>query len=257
MPYGQANATKGCISMQRTFFVCLLFITITGCASTPDTRTPAEYFSEAETLLSGKNYDDAIAFYRRAKESYASPDLTAAAELRIADTQFAAERFVEAAASYEEFVKNHPLHEKAPYALFRQGLSNWRMVEGIDLDQTPLSNAVELFDRFLRSYPKDPLAQEAKDLLETCRTMQLKYEIYVGRHYARTGRHAGAIRRLERALNTFPGSPLHDETLYYLGISLFESGEKERGKEVFRRLGTEYPASPFVSRAAAYLDKNY
>lgn len=235
----------------------LVILTLAGCASAPDTRTPQQLFDEGETLLSDKNYEDAIAFYKRAKESYASPDLTAIAELRIADAHFSAEKYLEAASAFEEFLKSHPLHEKAPYALYRRGLSYYRMVEGIDLDQTPLSNAVELFNQFMTKYPKDPLAKEVSELLETCRTMQLQYEIYVGRHYARTGKHAGAIRRLERALATFPDSPLHDETLYYLGIAYFESGKKEDGKGVFQRLGREFPNSPYVMKAAEFMEKQY
>lgn len=237
--------------------IVFLLIILAGCASAPDTRTAGEFFSEGESLLADNNYEDAIAFYRRAKESYASPELTAMAELRIADAHFAAEKYIEAASAYEEFTKGHPLHEKAPYALYRRGLSFYRMIEGIDLDQTPLANAAELFDQFLKKYPKDPLARDAADLLESCRIMQLRYEIYVGQHYARTGKYAGAIRRLERALATFPDSPLHDETLYHLGVSLFMTGDKETGKKVFQRLGREYPESRYVTKASEFMEKNY
>jgi len=243
--------------MQRHLLTLFAILIVAGCASTPDTRTPQEFFAEGESSLADKNYEEAVAFYKRAKESYASPDLTALAELRIADAHFAAEKFIEAAAAYEEFLKSHPLHEKAPYALYRRGLSFYRMVEGIDLDQTPLANAVELFEQFMGKYPKDPLAKEVEDLLDTCRTMQLQYEIYVGRHYTRTGKYAGAIRRLERALQTFPGSPYHDETLYWLGVAYFESGEKEKGKSVFQRLGREYPESRYVQKGAEYMEKHY
>lgn len=242
---------------RKPLLFVLLLLTLAGCASAPDTRTAGEFFAEGESLLAGSNYEEAIAFYRRAKESYASPDLTAMAELRIADAHFAAEKYIEAASAYEEFTKGHPLHEKAPYALYRRGLSYYRMVEGIDLDQTPLANAVELFEQFLKKYPKDPRAAEVADLLESCRTMQLRYEIYVGRHYARTGKYAGAIRRLERALSDFPESPFHDETLYHLGIAYFMTGEKEKGRSVFQRLGREYPESRYVTMASEFMEKNY
>ena len=228
-----------------------------GCATDTSIRTAQDYYKDGEELMSGKHYEDAIAAYKRAKETYYSPEMTAQAELRIADTHFLAEKYIEASAAYEEFRKAHPTHEKAPYALYRQALCAYRQIEGIDNDQTPVTNAVTLFELYLQRYPGREQAKEAADLLEAARSRQLQYEIYIGSFYLRTKKFPAAIRRLEGALFRFPGSPYHDETLYYLGQAYMESGEKAKGRSAFERLVQEFPSSSLVMKASSFMEDKY
>lgn len=235
--------------------VTLLFLA--GCATNTTIRSAQEYFKEGEELYSSKNYEDAIASYKRAKESYYSPEMTALAELRIADTHFSAEKYIEASAAYEEFRKVHPTHEKAPYSLYRQGLCAYKQIEGIDTDQTPVTNAVTLFNLYLQKFPGREHAKEVTDLLEAAQTRQLQYEIYIGRFYLRTDKFQAAIRRLEGALKRFPSSPYHDETFYYLGQAYIETGDKTKGRAAFERLSREFPDSKLVMKASAFMENNY
>jgi outer membrane protein assembly factor BamD len=236
--------------------ICCLAV-LTGCATDTTVRSAQDYFREGEELQASKHYDEAIAFYRRAKETYYSPEMTAQAELRIADTHFKAEKYIEASAAYEEFRRAHPTHEKAPYALYRQAVCAYNQIEGIDTDQTPVTNAVTLFEQYLQKYPGREHAKEAADLLEAARTRQLQYEIYIGRFYLKVDKYAAAIRRLEGALKRFPASAYHDETLYYLGQAYLKAGNRTKGRDLFDRLTREFPASPLVMKASAFLADNY
>ena len=183
--------------------------------------------------------------------------MTALAELRIADTHYLAEKYIEAAAAYEEFRKGHPSHEKAPYALYRQGLCAYRQIEGVDTDQTPVTNAVTLFELYLQKYPGREQTKEVTDLLEAAQAKQLQYEIYIGHFYLRTDKFTAAIRRLENALKRFPSSPYHDETLYYLGQAYLQTGERVKGRDAFERLAREFPTSKYVMKASSFMDDIY
>ena len=77
------------------------------------------------------------------------PNCPANAELRIADAYFESERYIEASAAYSDFRKLHPVHQKAPYALYRMGLASYNQITGTDRDQTPQKNAVIYFEDFL------------------------------------------------------------------------------------------------------------
>lgn len=235
----------------------LTLLLLSACAGGPDVRSAQDFYKEGETYYSKKNYEDAVSFYKKAKETYSSPEMTSLAELRIADAHFAAEKFIESAAAYDEFIKAHPQHDQAAYALYRKGLSHYKMIEGIDLDQTPVSNAVEIFTQYLRKYPTKEQAKEVQGLLDTCRFKQLQYEIYVGRHYLRADKYLAAVNRLEKALKRFPESSAHDETLYYLGQAYFKQGEKTKGREIFQRLGRDFPDSDLLMKAAAFLENVY
>lgn len=244
---------------RRSFFPLLLVLVAAGCATTPDavSRNPESMAKAAGEFQTSGRYEDAIAQWKKVRESYASPELTTEAELKIADAQFADKSYIEAAASYEEFRKLHPNHEKSPYALYRQALSQYEQITGIDTDQTPVSNAVTLFESFLRIYPSSEYTAEVRNKLEVCRLKQVEHEIYVGRFYYRTDQYGAAIKRLEEALRKYPRSPAHDETLFYLGSAYIRTGDKAKGRDAFQRLFAEYRTSKYVDEARKFMDKNF
>jgi len=226
------------------------------CASAPTPIKNAQnYFTEGEAAYASGNYGEAIARWKKVKESYSSPELTTQAELKIADAHFEDESFIEAVAAYEDFRKLHPSHPKAEYALYRLGLSHYFQVAGTDRDQTPVKNAVLTLDGFLRLYPDSAHAAEVKQKLADCRIKQLAYENYVGRFYLKTGKYPSAIKRLQEALIRFPQTPKLDETLFYLGKAHLEFGDAAKAKSVFQRLTVEYPDSPLSRDAEKLLEK--
>lgn len=238
----------------------LCLILLAGCATmdtAPVSKSPETMAKEAENFQASKRYEDAIAQWKKVKESYISPELTTMAEMKIADAQFENGSYIEAAASYEDFRKLHPTHEKAVYALYRQALSNYMQIAGIDTDQTPVNNTVTLFESFLKQYPTSEYSEEARNKLDVCRMKQAEHEIYIGRFYYRTDKYAAAIKRLEEELRKYPKSPVNDEALYYLGKAYVVTGNKTKGREAFQKLYNEYRTSKYVDEARKFLDKNY
>jgi outer membrane protein assembly factor BamD len=235
-----------------------LLLFLAACATKkPLENRPDVLFREGETFFANRQYEDAIAQWKRVKESYTSPELSTLAELKIADAQFDNKSYIEAAAAYDEFRKLHPTHEKADYALYRLGISHYLQISGIDTDQTPVKNAVLYFEEFLNKYPKSEYAAEVKDKLEVCVMKQLQYEIYVGRFYYRAEKFPAAIKRLEEALVRFPKNPLHDETYYLLGSAYLRNGNQEKARAAFNRLQSDFPTSKYVDEARKVLERYY
>ena len=220
-----------------------------GC-STPQVNKPNDVlFKEGEEFYQKGNYQDAIAQWKKVKESYQAPELTTRAELGIANAYFLNKDYIESATAYEDFRKLHPNHVQASFALFRQGMSYYNQINRIDTDQTPVKNAVSIFDSYLKLYPSGEQLGEARDKIRDCRDKQLQYEIYVGRFYLKTDAYKAAIGRFEEALKSFPDQARRDEVLYYLGKAYLENGQKSTGREFIERLSIEYPASPFIPDA--------
>jgi outer membrane protein assembly factor BamD len=176
-------------------------------------------------------------------------------DLKIADAQFANKNYIEAGTSYESFRKFHPNNANAPYALFRLGLCNYNQITGIDTDQTPVTNAFETFESFLRQYPSSEYAAEAREKLADCVIKQVQYEIYIGRFYLHFGKYKAAAKRLEECLDRYPQSPILDEALFYLEKAYFSNNEKEKGKVTYNRLLFRFPTSKYLKEAGKYLKK--
>ncbi len=238
---------KTAAKLLTTFILALALLP--GC-STPQVSKSAELlYAEGEASYNNGKYEDAIAKWKKVKETFQSPELSTKAELNIADAYFLNNEFIEAAVGYEDFRKLHPKHPQVDFALYRQGLSYFKQIHSIDTDQAPVKNAQATFDLYLKLYPTGPQLAEVQGKHRECRDKQLQYEIYVGRFYLRTDAYKAAIARFEYVLKEFTDSALRDESLYYLGLSYLQDGQKEKGREALDRLAREYPGSPFIADA--------
>jgi outer membrane protein assembly factor BamD len=221
-----------------------------GCAAEVRLNKPTEeLMRDGESSFQKGKYADAVAQWRRIKESFPPPELSAKVEINIADAYFLNKEYIEASAEYENFRKLHPNHELAGYALYGQGLSNFSQIKDIDTDQTPLKNSLSLFESYARLYPAGASILQVQERIRACRDKQLQYELYVGTFYLRTGHYPAAIARLEEALKGFGDLPRSDETLFYLASAYVESGQKPKGQEVYARLLKEHASSVYVPKA--------
>ena len=233
----------------------LLVMLTQGC-STPNLNKPVEQlYRDGEASFQQGRYDDAIQQWRRVKESFPSPELAAKTEINIADAFLMNKDYIEAAAEYENFRKLHPAHELAGYALFGQGLAYFKQVKGIDTDQTPVKNALGIFESYPKLYPNGANMLEVQDKIRACRDKQLQYELYIGTFYYRTKSYSAAIGRLEGALYNFYDLPRTDETLFKLGRAYLAGGQKEKGRDVFARLLKEYSKSLYAPEAKQIVNR--
>ena len=215
----------------RIIYVAILAAALLQGCATPQVmnKPPDALFVDGEQSFQNGNYEDAIAQWKKVKESYQSPELSARAEIGIADAYFLNKDYIEASAAYEDFRKLHPAHERAGYALYRQGLSNYNQINRIDTDQTPVKNALSVFESYLKLYPAGEYVADVTEKVRDCRDKQLQYEIYVGRFYLKTEKYPAAIARFEEALKTFSDLPRRDELLYNLGLAYLGGGAKKQG----------------------------
>jgi outer membrane protein assembly factor BamD len=244
--------------LKAAFLTVMTAALLQGCATTKLNAPPDVLFKEGELSFQKGNYEDAIAQWKKVKESYQSPELSVKAEINIADAYFLNKDYIEAGAAFEDFRKLHPKHERAGYALYYQALSYYNQIQRIDTDQTPVKNALVTFQSYLTLYPAGEHTAEVKEKILKCRDKQLQYEIYVGRFYLRTEKYIAAIGRFETALKVFPDLPRCDEVLYFLGETYQDSYQPTKAREVYERLVREFPASQyagFAAKALASIDK--
>ncbi|MDD2899643.1 MAG: outer membrane protein assembly factor BamD [Desulfuromonadaceae bacterium] len=235
-----------------TLFAVLILtsVLLPGCSTPQVNKSAAVLYTEGEQFFKDGKYEDAIARWKKVKETYQSPELSTKAELNIADAYFLNKDYIEAAAGYEDFRKLHPKHPQSDFALYRQGMSYYNQITGIDTDQTPVKNAQITFALYLSTYPAGAQVAEVQEMNRQCRDKQLQYELYVGRFYLKTDAYKAAIARFEESLKMFSDASRRDEVLYYLGKAYLQDGQKDKGREVLDRLIKDFPASTFSADAA-------
>ena len=114
----------------HAFRTCLIAalgcLSLSGCAETAPPDTALDYtdnarkdYQAALVAFEDKNWELASELLNEVKRKYAYSRYARLAELRLADANFAQEKFAEAISGYKEFVHDHPNDPEVPYARYR------------------------------------------------------------------------------------------------------------------------------------------
>lgn len=251
---------EGCFSMFRyTALVLFGLILLSACDPTivAPPRSADYYFKEGERLYEAQRYDDAVASWKKVRDTYYSPDLNKLAELKIAEAQYLSGDYEAASVSYASFMKEHPQDERLPDVLYQLGMSFYNQMLSKDRDQTATRNALTTFSQLVSKYPSDKRVEEVGFLIQRCRNRLAEHEVYVGRFYLRTGHYQAAVNRLEGILEEFPNYYYRDEAFYYLGTAYLKLQKRKEAAETFNNLFDQFPGSEYIIQSQKILEKNY
>lgn len=146
------------------FFIPLILLA-TSCATTSIIDDDDVYRSAAEKYKKGK-YAEVIGQLGRFKSQNPYDRNATAAELLIADAQFALKQYDEALYAYQRFAQLHPSHERSAYVLFQIGKVYWTQApKAINRDQDKTRKAMNVWRKLIKHYPNSKEATEAKALL--------------------------------------------------------------------------------------------
>ncbi len=238
-----------------------LVLLLAGCASfpffgkslPPARRDAEEWFDAAETAFERKKYEEARRDYQKLIVQYSESDLVPAARLRVAEAFYLEKKFDEAIDAYQKFLDLHPSHERADEALYFTGMSYFRQVDTVDRDQSVTRNAIEAFEKLVKTAPDSRLIADAQAKMAIGKRKLAEKEDYVGTFYFRRENYNAAALRFEQILTAYRGVGLDDRALYHLGESLWRLEQKERAATLFRQLIDEYPESEYLPRAGERL----
>jgi len=142
---------------------------------------------------------------------------------------------------YQAFINFHPVHRDASYAQYQVGMCSYQELTTIDRDPAVTRSALKEFQNLLAKYPGSPYEEDAKKYIAICKERLAEYELYVGRFYYKKGSYQAALGRLEKLLKDYPGSATAPDTLYYIGLSHQERGDRAKAISAFEALAAKYP----------------
>jgi len=150
------------------------------------------------------NYDKALDIFTDVQERFPFSPSSMLAEIKAADCQFYLGKYPEAITSYEEFSGNYPTNEALPYVFFQIARSHYRQIDTIDRDPGAAMDAIEAFERLLKTYPDSPYTEESKARILAARNFLANHEMYVATFYIHTKDYPQARSRLQYLLDTYP-----------------------------------------------------
>lgn len=249
--------------MHRLVFpviIAALLLSLPACAPktvVPPAKQASVYFQEGESFFEQGLYQDAIASWEKVRDSYYSPELNVLAEIKIAESHFLAEQYIEAAAAYEAFLKNHPEHAKVPDVLFQLGLCYINQMTDKDQDQSATRQALAAFKTLQQRFPQDRRKEEIQIYIDRCLNQLAANEVVIGQFYLKNKKYQAAISRLEGVFKKYPNYYDRAEAYYLLGQAYMLSGDKVKASEAFNALFNQFPHSEHILAAQKFIDKNY
>ncbi len=222
---------------------------------------PEENLKRGDQALAAKSHTEALKYFEYVKTKFPYLELSKTAELKLADTDFDRERYVEARERYLSFARLHPTHAKVDYAAFRAALSHSKdmpsdffvLPPSAEKDQAEVKSALVAMNEFLRQYPASPHVEEAKKVLTDVKQRLAKHELYAADFYASRDKWAAVVNRLGVVASQYDGTGF-DERVY---VGLYEAHTKlkqpEPAKAALRVLIAKLPGTSAAERAKRLL----
>ena len=200
-----------------------------------------------------EDYQDAIPYFQKILENYPFSIHAVPAELKIAESYYLDEKYIEALVHLQGFKELHPTNEQIPYVLWMKAVASYEQFSSIDRDLSTLENSKAELDELLTRFPTSPYTDQAKDLREKVLEKLAERDFYVARFYYREAQYAAALPRFQQILDEYSGSNVKDRALYYIGKCYYFMQDEKKSREAFQTLVERYPESPYTSHAKTFL----
>lgn len=247
----------------------LSFAVLAGCASfqtgadvTPNYGADAESnITKGNEALAGKNFLEAEKYFEYVRGKYPYLDAAKEAELRLADTDFERERYIEARDRYNNFVKLHPTHAKVDYAAYRAAFTNYKEIpsdffllpSAIEKDQAPVRSALSSMNNFVLLYPTSKYVDDAKKIIQDSRRRLAQHEMYVASFYSRRERWSAVVGRLNHVVSDYPGAGFDEDAYFGLYEAYKKLSDEARAKEALRSIVAKLPGTRAAEKAKKLL----
>lgn len=184
-----------------------------GCASAPkatvpDSETARQRYAEGmERLLSG-DYETSTRIFTEVAQFPRFMTYASLGRLRLGDSLYFQDRYIEALDVYEEFVALYPRSPNVPYAQYMSALAVAARMPadvpffspGERLDQSRVLQARDRLAAFVRANPESPFAADAAARLAAVRERLFRHHRFVAEFYARRDNDRAEVgRRAEMA----------------------------------------------------------
>ena len=218
-------------------------------------------YGEALKAFKNKDWEDARTLFKEVKRLFAYSRYARLAELRLADIDFAQEKFTDAITAYRQFVQDHRNDPELEYARYRTAKALFKDIDDTILlppaeerDQATAYDAYKELRSLVRDYPSSRYKVDIAYMLDVVTGRLVRHELYVARYYLRQDEFKATIMRVDYALKYYPGSKLEPEALVLKGETLMKMKKLDEAREVFESVRKDY-GGMFTKTAERFLEE--
>jgi outer membrane protein assembly factor BamD len=186
------------------WLVLILLLSCSDKAARMKGLTDADLLARALDQASRNKHAAAADAFRTLLERHPTSPLAARAQLGLAEAQMARKDFVDAEASFDDFLRLFPASDNVPYALSRKAETLRRQVGPPGRDQSRTREAIRIYEALIAKDPKGPYRAEADARIRELRDRLAEHEKMVVAHYLKRRKPESAEARARRAVADHP-----------------------------------------------------
>ena len=205
-----------------------------------------ELYEEARNSLERGNFTAAISRLEALDTRYPFGAHAEQAQLELIYAYYEINDWEATRAASNRFIRLHPNHPQADYALYMRGLASWQAgrfslerLKLIDISKRDLGASRDAYTDFrelVRLYPDSQYAPDARQRIVYLRNVLAEHELHVADYYLRRGAYLAAVERGRWVIENYPQSQATRDALAtmvegYLGLEMHD-----RAREVLRVL---------------------
>lgn len=249
--------------ISQVWAIILCAALLSGCASTKtstfeDVKPADELYADGLELLEGRrilglftlvNYDSAIERFQAIVDNYPYSEFEERAQLKIADSYFADDRFEEALAYYQDFADLHPQHPRIAYTLLRAAQCHYNQIESFERDQGSTVEATAALEKLMHDYPYSEETRVGEEMMVKLRTRLALNMLHIADFYVERTHWQSAAARYRRVLDEYPGLGLDARALFRLGLCLENMRREDEALRLYHVVVENYSATASARRA--------
>jgi outer membrane protein assembly factor BamD len=223
------------------------------------TEDARKAYAEAMSAFQTKDWEAAKALFADLKKKFSQTREARLADLRLADIEFATERYTDAISAYRTFVttfRNDREVEYARYklakALFFDISDTFLQPPAEERDQATTMDAHRELRAFMKAFRNSRYQKDVEYMLEVVTGRLVRHELYLARYYRRLENYDATLARIDYALKNFPNSGLDPEAIVLRGETLMMMNRKQEAKLEFEKVVRDW-GGPFAVDAKEFL----
>ena len=237
---------------------------LTGCGMFGDKLDPKknwsveEFYKNAREELDSGNYGAAVKAYEALEAKYPFGRYAQQSQLDIAYAYYKDNETAQSVAAADRFLKLHPNHPNADYALYIKALAYFKPDLGLfgellnldpsERDPKALRESFEVFKELITRFPDSRYIDDSRIRMSFLVNALAKHDVAVARYYLGRGAYLAAANRAQSVFQRYPQAPANEEALV-ISVEAYEKmGMPELAGSSRRVLEKNFPNNSMVAK---------
>ena len=227
-----------------------------GKRETVNNMTVKQLYQRGQQMSQDQNWSQAQAVYTKLIARFPYGAYNEQSQIELAYAQYKDDKFDDASATINEFIKTYPTHKHIAYAFYLRGLINFDRTESSlqhmfkispsRFDQAYALQSFDDFNQLVARFPQTPYAADARQRMIYLRNQLAQAELNVAEYYLGRKAYVASADRAKYIVEHYQRAPEVADALAVMAKSYHLLGQQQLSDQATSVLKLNYPDHPYL-----------